>query len=136
MFPQKFRYFTDQNGPKRGPMITNLDTFQIQIYYQEQLELKRYMKNGAICLVFFFLSWVMVSKLPKIVHFLQIWVDLSKKSRSIKTIYISIWKTSSCSFKKVCFIGVWETVQQILRNKKSKNCWISWNLTKFTIFKH
>ena len=44
-------------------------------------------KNGAICLISFFSSWVMVLKLPKIVHFLQICADLSKKPKSIKRIY-------------------------------------------------
>ena len=40
-------------------------------------------KNGVICLVFFFPSWVMVLKLPKIMHFLQICAALSKKSKSV-----------------------------------------------------
>ena len=44
-------------------------------------------KNGAICLISFFSSWVMVLKLPKIVHFLKICADLSKKPKSIKRIY-------------------------------------------------
>ena len=45
-------------------------------------------KNGIICLVSMFPSWVMVLKLSKKVHFLQFCADLSKKSKSIKAIYI------------------------------------------------
>ena len=45
-------------------------------------------KNGVICLVSLFPSWVMVQKLSKKVHFLQFCADLSKKSKSIKAIYI------------------------------------------------
>ena len=44
-------------------------------------------KNGAICLSPFFLSKIMVLKLPKIVHFLQICADYSKKPKYIKAIY-------------------------------------------------
>ena len=45
-------------------------------------------KNGVICLVFMFPSWVMVRKLSKTVHSLQLCSDLSKKSNPIKAIYI------------------------------------------------
>ena len=45
-------------------------------------------KNEIICLVTFFVSWVMVFKLPKIVHFLQNCADLSKKSKFIKATYL------------------------------------------------
>ena len=45
-------------------------------------------KNGVICLVSMFPSWVMVLKLPKKAHFFQFCANLSKKSKSIKVIYI------------------------------------------------
>ena len=45
-------------------------------------------KNGVICLVSMFPSWVMVCKLSKKGHFLQFCADLCKKSKSIKAIYI------------------------------------------------
>ena len=45
-------------------------------------------KNGVVCLVSMFPSWVMVRKLCKKVHFLQFCADLSKKSKSVKGIYI------------------------------------------------
>ena len=47
-------------------------------------------KNGVICLVSKFFSWVMVLKLSKKVHFLHFCAYRSKKSRSIKAIYICV----------------------------------------------
>ena len=51
-------------------------------------------KNGVICLVSMFPSWVMVRKLSKKVHFLQFCADLSKKSKSVKAIYIHAYESS------------------------------------------
>ena len=53
-------------------------------------------KNGVICLVSMFPSWVMVCKLSKKVNFLQFCVDLSKKSKSesAKAIYICASESS------------------------------------------
>ena len=46
-------------------------------------------KNGFICVVFMFPSWVIILKLSKKVHFFQFCADLSKKiSKCIKAIYI------------------------------------------------
>ena len=45
-------------------------------------------KNGVICLVSMYPSWVMVRKLPKKEHFLQFYADVSKKPKSVKAIYI------------------------------------------------
>ena len=45
-------------------------------------------KNGVICLVFMFPSWVMVLKLCKKVHFLQLCADHSKETKFVKAIYI------------------------------------------------
>ena len=59
-------------------MKINFEYFQIQ---------KSRWKNGIICLVSMFSSWVMVLKLSKKVHFLQFCADLSKRSRSVRTIY-------------------------------------------------
>ena len=85
--------FSELNGTKfwsKGdPMKTNLDIFQIQKWISQSVRAQKVdEKNGIICLVSFFPSWVMVLKLPKIVHFLQICADLSKKSKSIKAIYL------------------------------------------------
>ena len=44
-------------------------------------------KNGVVCLVFMFPSWV-IPKLCKKVHFLHFCADLSKKSKPVKAIYI------------------------------------------------
>ena len=51
-------------------------------------------KNGVICLVSMFPSWVMVFKLSKKVHFLQFCADLSKTSKPIKAFYIYASKRS------------------------------------------
>ena len=70
-------------------METNSEVLQIQQWIPQTVGVQKVdEKNGTMCLVFFFPSWVMVLKLPKIVHFLQICADLSKKSKSIKVIYL------------------------------------------------
>ena len=64
-----------------------LSIFKFRNEYYKQIGKSRW-KNGVICLVSMFPSWVMVLKLSKKVHFLQFCADLSKKSKSIKAIYI------------------------------------------------
>ena len=53
-----------------------------------QTEEKLDEKNGVICLISMFSSWLMVCKLSKKVSFLQLCADRSKKSKSVKAIYI------------------------------------------------
>ena len=68
---------------------TNFDYFQIQKWMLQIVkEEKVDGKNGVICLVSMFPSWIMVCKLSKKVQFLQFCADLSKKSKSVKAIYI------------------------------------------------
>ena len=67
----------------------NFDYFQIQKWMLQTVWVERVdEKNGIICPVSIFLTWVMVLKLYKKVHFLQLCVDLSRKSKSTKVIYI------------------------------------------------
>ena len=67
----------------------NFEYFQIQKWILQTVRSEKVDdKNGVICLVSMFSSWVMVLKLSKKVHFLQFCADLSKKSTSIKVIYI------------------------------------------------
>ena len=81
-------YFADQNRRKDDLMKMNFVNFQIQKWISQIVRAQKVdKKNGVICLISFFLSWVMVLKLHKIVHFLQICADLSKKPRYIKAIY-------------------------------------------------
>ena len=62
-------------------MKMNFEYFQIQKWMLQKIrEEKSRWKNGVICLVCMFSSWVMVLKLSKNVHFLQFCADLSKKS--------------------------------------------------------
>ena len=51
-------------------------------------------KNGFICLVSMFPSWVMVRKLSKKVHFFQFCADFCKKCKSINAIYIDASESS------------------------------------------
>ena len=95
-------------------------------------------KNGIICLVFMFPSWVMVCKLFKKVHFLQFCADLSKKSKSVKAIYIYASERSHYTLSENAMVyRVWATVHEKLKKiKYQKRCWFSRNLTEFFDFKH
>ena len=76
----------DQRGDH---MKMNFEYFQIQKWILQTVRSEKVdEKNGVICLVSMFPSWVMVLKLSKKVHFLQFCADLSKKSKSVKAIYI------------------------------------------------
>ena len=66
----------------------NFGNFQIQKWISQKVRAQKVdEKNGVIWLISSFLSWVMVLKLPKMVHFLQICADLNKKPKYIKAIY-------------------------------------------------
>ena len=76
----------DQRGATWKWILTIFE-YKSQCY--KQFERKKVdEKNGVICLVSFFPSWVMVCKLSKKANFWQFCADLSKKSKSIKAIYI------------------------------------------------
>ena len=76
-------------------MKMNFEYFQIQKWILQTVRSEKVdEKNGVICLVSMFPSWVMVLKLSKKVHFLQFCADLSKKSKSVKAIYIYVTETS------------------------------------------
>ena len=87
-------------------------------------------KNGVLCLVSMFSSWVMVLKLSKKVHILQYCADFSKSSKAIKAIYIYASERSRYALSEngivyyamtYCFgdISVWS--RRILLNF----CWVS-----------
>ena len=126
---QKLRYFTDKNGPKRGPHENEFWVISNEHYKTVRSE-KVDEKNGVICLVSMIPSWVMVLKLSKKSHFLQFYADLSKKSTSIKAIYIYASERSHYALSAngivyyamtYCFgdISVWSRI--ILLNF----CWVS-----------
>ena len=80
---------------KGDHMKMNFDYFQIQRWMLQTVPgRKADEKNGVICLVSMFPSWVMVRQLSKKVHFLQFCADHSKKSKSVKAIYIHASKSS------------------------------------------
>ena len=112
-------------------MKMNFEYFQIQKWILQTVRSEKVdEKNGVICLVSMFPSWVMVLKLSKKVHFLQFCADLSKKSKSIKAIYIYASERSRYALSEngivyyamtYCFgdISVWS--RRILLNF----CWVS-----------
>ena len=65
-------------------MKMNFEYFQIQKWILQTVKSEKVdERNGIICLVSMFFSWVMVLKLSKRMHH-------SKKSRSVKAIYIYV----------------------------------------------
>ena len=70
---------------REDTMKMNFDNFQIQKWISQTAAARKVDK--VICLISFFSSWVMILRLPKILHFLQVCADLSKKSKSIIAIY-------------------------------------------------
>ena len=73
----------------------NVDYPQIQKWLSQKVRAEKVdEKNGAICLVSMFPSWVLVCKLSKKVYFLQFCADLSKKFKSVKAIYIHASESS------------------------------------------
>ena len=65
-------------------------------------------KNGVICLLSMFPSWVMAPKLCKKVHFLQFCADLSKKPTSVKAIHIYVSESSHYTLSEnyMVFMGL------------------------------
>ena len=112
-------------------MKMNFEYFQtqkwiLQIVRSEKVD----EKNGVICLVSMFPSWVMVLKLSKKVQVLQFCADLSKKSKSIKatSMYASERSRYALSENGIVYcamtyyfgdISIWS--QNILLNF----CWVS-----------
>ena len=99
--PPKFRYFAYQNGWKEDPMKLNFGNFQIQKWISQTIRAEKVdEKNWVICLISIFFSWVLVLKLPKIVHFCKFVLISAKSLNILKNSFLSICKTSSCSFRK------------------------------------
>ena len=99
-------YFADQNGRKDDLMKMNFVNFQIQKWISQIVRAQKAdKKNGVICLISFFLSWVMVLKLHKIVHFLQ-FVLTSARNLDILKQFISIHqKDLIILFQKIVFLN-------------------------------
>ena len=81
-------------------------------------------KNGVICVVLMFPSWVMILKLAKKVFFFNFVLTSAKKSKHVKTIYIYASERSRYALSEnVIFyyedISVWN--RRILLNF----CWVS-----------
>ena len=112
-------------------MKMNFEYFQIQKWILQRVTSEKVdEKNGVICLVSMFPSWVMVLKLPKKVHFWNFCADLSKKSKSIIVIYIYASERSHNALSEsgivfyamtYCFGDIIVWIRRILLNF----CWVS-----------
>ena len=95
----------------------NLKYFQIQKWMlQADRAEKVDEKNGVICVVFMFPSWVMILELSKKVHFFQFCADLSKKSLSMlkQFTYMHLKRLVMRFQKMLLFTMLWLHVLKIL----------------------
>ena len=74
---------------REDTMKMNFDNFQIQKWISQTATARKVDK--VISLISFFSSWVMILRLPKILHFLQVCADLSKESKSIIATYLYLY---------------------------------------------
>ena len=123
----------DQRGDH---MKMNFEYFQIQKWILQTVRSEKVdEKNGVICLVSMFPSWVMVLKLSKKVHFLQFCADLSKKSKSVKAIYIYASESShyTLSENAMVYRGLrhhswdfndWNIKKMLTQQKFNKILWL------------
>ena len=134
-FTSKIQVFCRPEWTKEGtPWKRILTFFKYKSEYHETVRAQKVdEKNGVICLVSFFPSWVTVLKLLKIVHFCK-FVLTSERNLNLlnQFIYIHLKDLIMLFQRIVCFIGVWATVHEILRIKISKKCWFSRNLMKLS----
>ena len=117
------RYFIDQSGPKEDHMIMNFDYYQIQKWILQTVRVENMdEKNGVICLVSMFISWVMVLKLSRKGIFCN-FVLISAKTLSLwrQFAYMHLKVLIALFQKMICFLGVWTTVHEVLAIKWSKN---------------
>ena len=100
-------------------MKKNFEYFQIQKWILQTVRSEKIdEKNGVICLVSMFPSWVMVLKWSKRVQFLQFCVDPRKKSKSIKAVSVYVSEKSRfvlsengivyCAISEILVFGVKE----------------------------
>ena len=89
---------------REDPMKTNFDIFQIQKWISQTVRAQKVgEKNGVIYLVSFFPSWVLVLKLPKIVHFCKFVLTSARNLNLLKQfIYIHL-KNVIMLFQKIVF---------------------------------
>ena len=102
----------------------NLKYFQIQKWMlQADRAEKVDEKNGVICVVFMFPSWVMILELSKKVHFFQFCADLSKKSLSmLKQFTYMHLKPFVMHFQKMLFTMLWLHVLKTLMFEIEELC--------------
>ena len=118
--PVTIQVFYRPEGPKGGgdTMKKNFDIFQIQKWILQTVRAQKVdEKNVVICLVSFFLSWVMVLKLPKCI-FCKFKLTSAQNLNLLKQfIYIHLIDLIMLFQKIVCLKGVCATIHEISRNK-------------------
>ena len=87
-FWRKIEVFYRPEWTKVMNLKMNFKHFQIQKCYKQIQQRKSRWKNGAICVVSMFPSWVVILKLSKKVHFFNFVLTSAKKSNYVKAIYI------------------------------------------------
>ena len=118
----------DQRGDH---MKMNFGYFHIQKWILQTIRSGKVdWKNGVICLVPMFPSWVMVLKSSKKVHFLQFCAVLSKKSKSVKAIYIYASERSRCALSEngivyYAMIYCFGDIRVCSKRTLLKFCWVS-----------
>ena len=82
--PPKFRFLETKMDQRGVPMKMNFENFQIQKWISQTVRAQKVdEKNGVICLVYLFPSWVVILTLTEIVSLLQFCTDVSKKSKFV-----------------------------------------------------
>ena len=122
-FWPKIEVFYRPEWTKGGPHDNEFWGFPNSELFQTFRSEKVDEKNGVICLVFMFFSWVIFLKLSKKVHFLQFCADLSTESRSIKEIFIYVFGRSRYALSENGSVYLlWLTVLETLVFEIEKIC--------------
>ena len=137
-FWPKIEVYTDRNGPK-GPDGPHENEFWVLSNSEmnitnSYIEKSRW-KNGVICLVPMFPSWVMVLKLSKKVHFCNFVLTSARNLCLLKQFtYIHLKGLVTHFQKMVLFFMLWLTVSEILVFEVEEYCSISTESASFLMF--
>ena len=109
----------DQRGGHHMKM--NFEYFQIQKWMLQTIRAEKVdEKNGIICLVSMFTSWVMVLKPSKKVHFFQFCADL--RNDDLSDTYMHLKGLVTHFQKTLLLIMLWLTVSEILGLEVEEFC--------------
>ena len=114
----------------------NLKYFQIQKWMLQSGRVeKKDEKDRVICIVFMFLSWVMILKLFKKVHFLILCCPQQTNLNTLKQFtYMHLKRLVTCFHKMLLFTIPWLNVLKKLVFEIEELCYISAESASFLIF--